>query len=147
MSAVVDANLVAALVLPLPYSHQVTERMLAWTQAGSELLAPVLLEYEVAAILRKAVVAEWLTGELALEAMGEILALSIRCLPPTAALHEQALRWADRLGHSKAYDAHYLALAEQEGLEFWTADRRLANGARQAGVDWAHWIGEGVTVG
>lgn len=147
MSAVVDANLIAALVLPLPYSDQVTKRMLAWTEAGGELLAPVLLEYEVVAILRKAVVAEWLTGDLALETMGEILALGIRCMPPTATLHEQALRWADRLGQSKAYDAHYLALAEQEGLEFWTADRRLANGAQQAGAEWVHWIGEVATVG
>ncbi|HSR30541.1 MAG TPA: type II toxin-antitoxin system VapC family toxin [Anaerolineae bacterium] len=61
---------------------------------------------------------------------------------PPVHLHERALRWADRLGHSKAYDAHYLALAEQEGIELWTADRRLANGAQQAGAHWVHWIGE-----
>jgi predicted nucleic acid-binding protein len=57
-------------------------------------------------------------------------------------LRERALRWADRLGHAKAYDAHYLALAEQEGLELWTADRRLSNGAQQAGAHCVHWIGE-----
>jgi predicted nucleic acid-binding protein len=32
--------------------------------------------------------------------------------------------------------------AEQEGAELWTADKRLANGARQAGVSWVHWIGQ-----
>jgi predicted nucleic acid-binding protein len=142
MSAVVDASLIAALVLPLPYSDQATQRIMAWKRAGLELLAPVLLEYEIAAILRKAVVAQWLTTDLAVEAIGRVLALSIRCLAPTAHLHERALRWADRLGHSKAYDAHYLALAEQEGIELWTADRRLANGSQQAGARWVHWIGE-----
>jgi predicted nucleic acid-binding protein len=142
MSAVIDANLIAAVVLPLPYSDQATERIMAWKQAGLELLAPVLLEYEVAAILRKAVVAQWLTTDLAVEAIGRILALNVRSLRPTAQLHERALRWADRLGHSKAYDAHYLALAEQEGIELWTADQRLANGAQQAGAHWVHWIGE-----
>jgi predicted nucleic acid-binding protein len=142
MSAVIDANLIAAVVLPLPYSDQATQRITAWKQAGFELLAPVLLEYEMAAILRKAVVAQWLTTDLAVEAIDKVLALNIRCLTPTAHLHERALRWADRLGYSKAYDAHYVALAEQEAVELWTADRRLANGAQQAGAHWVHWIGE-----
>jgi len=142
MSAVIDANLIAALVVPLPYSDQATQKIVAWRRAGVELLAPVLLEYEITAILRKAVVAQWLTTDLAVEAIGEILTLNIQCLAPTAHLHERALRWAERLGHSKAYDAQYLALAEQEGIELWTADRRLASGAQQAGAHWVHCIGE-----
>lgn len=142
MSVVIDANLIAAVVLPLPYSGQATERITRWKRAGVELLAPVLLEYEVAAVLRKAVVAGWLTTDLAIEAMRMILALNIQCLPPTASLHGQALRWAERLGHSKTYDAHYLALAEQEGVEMWTADRRLANRAKEAEAPWVRWIGE-----
>ncbi len=146
MSAVIDSNLIAAVVLPLPYSDQATQKIIAWKRAGAELLAPVLLEYEMAAILRKAVVARWLTTDLAVEVIGKVLALNVRCLTPTADLHERALRWADRLGHSKAYDAQYLALAEQEGIELWTADRRLANGAQQVGAHWVHWIGEVATV-
>ena len=141
MSFVIDANLVAAVVLPLPYSDQATQRIMEWKRAGLELLAPVLFEYEIAAVLRKAVVAQWLTTDLTVEAMDRILALDVRCLAPTAHLHEQALRWADRLGHSKTYDAHYLALAEQQGIDLWTADSRLTNTARQAGAPWVHWIG------
>jgi predicted nucleic acid-binding protein len=131
------------LVLPLPYSDQATQKIMAWKRAGLELLAPVLLEFEIAAVLRKAVIARWLTTDLAIEAIGRVLALNVRCLAPTAHLHERALRWADRLGHAKAHDAHYLALAAQEGIELWTADRRLAKGAQQAGARWVHWIGEG----
>jgi predicted nucleic acid-binding protein len=142
MSAVIDANLIAALVLPLAYSDRATQKVVAWEQAGFELLAPALLEYEVAAVLRKAVVAQWLTTDLALEAIDKVLALDVQCLAPTAHLHDRALCWADRLGHSKTYDAHYLALAEQEGIELWTAERRLADGAQQAGAHWVHWIGE-----
>ena len=142
MSLVIDANLASAIVLPLPYSEPATQCITGWKQDGVELLAPSLLEYEVVAVLRKAVVAGLLSTAIATEAMRRITALNIRCLPPTLELHERALLWADRLGHSKTYDAHYLALAEQQQAALWTADRRLVNGARQAGVTWVHWIGE-----
>ena len=57
---------------------------------------------------------------------------------------QSALRWAARLNQARAYDAFHLALAEELGAEFWTADRRLANAAQRAGATWAHWIGETV---
>lgn len=140
MNIVVDANLVAALALPLPYSEQVADKMAGWKRTGSELHAPLLLEYELASILRKAVVVGLITTDTATEAMRRLLDLGIRVWPPTVTLHASALQWAERLGQSKAYDAHYLALAEELGGELWTADRRLAHCARQAGKDWVRWI-------
>lgn len=142
MSIVVDANLVAALVLPLPYSDRAREVTAAWKQSISELVAPLLLEYEMATILRKAVAADLLTVDLADEAFQQILELGIRCLLPTPQLHASALRWAARLGQTKANDAHYVALAEQQQSELWTADRRLASAAHQAGMVWVHSLWE-----
>jgi len=55
---------------------------------------------------------------------------------------QAVLEWAGRLNQSRAYDAFYMALAEELGAEFWTADQRLARAAQQAGVTWTHWIGE-----
>ena len=72
----------------------------------------------------------------------ELQTLRIHYLAPSLELHVRAWYWADRLNHSKTYDVQYIALAELERADLWTADRRLANGARQAGVDWVHWIGE-----
>jgi len=37
------------------------------------------------------------------------------------------LELASQHGLTNAYDAQYLALAELEGYELWTADERLAN--------------------
>lgn len=142
MNIVVDANLVMALVLSLPYSDRAMAKMIAWKRTKTDLLAPLLLEYEVSAVLRKATVAGLLATETANEALRRILDLHICCLPLTRELHERALKWAERLGQTKTYDAHYMAVAEQQQAELWTADRRLVNQAHQAGVTWLHWIGK-----
>ena len=42
-------------------------------------------------------------------------------------IYEQALRRAQELNHPAAYDAHYIALAQIVGCDFWTADQRLLN--------------------
>lgn len=75
------------------------------------------MEYELANLLRRMVVGRVLTAEAGCVTLRQLLALSIHRVPPTPDLHERALLWAARLGQSKAYDAHYLALAEQLGIE------------------------------
>jgi predicted nucleic acid-binding protein len=37
---------------------------------------------------------------------------------------------ASQFNLAATYDAHYLALAERENCEFWTADERLYNSVR-----------------
>ena len=143
MSVVVDANLVVALILPLPYSDQAMHAAQVWKNNGIELYAPLLLEYEVASALRKAVFIDHMTSEAAVSAMHKLMALDIHTCAPTPELHARALHWAERLAHSKTYDAHYLALAEQLQTALWTADQRLVNSARRAGATWVYWIGAG----
>lgn len=142
MRIVLDANVVAALIIPLPYSDQVTHRMMDWQNTETGLFAPMLLEYEMVTVLRKAVVAEMITADEAADAIMSLLDLNIETVPPTQSLHDSALRWAEQLNQKVAYDAQYLALAEQLRVGLWTADQRLVNGARQVGATWVHWIGE-----
>jgi predicted nucleic acid-binding protein len=53
-----------------------------------------------------------------------------------------AFDWSTRLRQKAAYDGFYLAAADQLKAELWTADRSLANNAKQIGAKWVHWMGE-----
>ena len=139
---VVDANLSLAQVLPLPYSPAVIQRMRLWQDELPRILVPGLWEYEVVTGLRRACFQRLLSLEQAQSSLDELLGMELEVVPASPNLHLRALEWAEQLGQSRAYDAQYLALAEQEGAELWTGNRRLANGAASPGVDWVHWVGE-----
>jgi len=142
MSQVVDANLTIALMLPTPYSTQAQALWERWSAEAMDVFAPDLWAYEVTSALRKAAS---ITGMPSLEAeayLETLMCLGVQLVPPTLELDRLALRWAERLGQTVAYDAHYLALAETLGCDFWTADRRLADSAGADEAPWVHWIGE-----
>jgi predicted nucleic acid-binding protein len=139
---VLDANLVMALAVVLPYSERTTALVEGWQRDRIPLYAPLLWEYELATAVRKAVALGALLEGQAAVVLERMLKMSVRRVSPDTNLHLAALRWAERLGQVAAYDAQYLALAGRLGAEFWTADRRLAEEARACGVDWVHFVGE-----
>ncbi|MFN8497367.1 MAG: type II toxin-antitoxin system VapC family toxin [Anaerolineae bacterium] len=139
---VVDANIAIALALRYPYSPAAVERLITWHAAGDELFVPSLWQYEIVSVLRKAVAAKMLSPTDALEALDAIFALQVTEAPPSLDTHRLALAWAERLNQAAAYDAQYLATAEQLGAELWTADKRLALRAQQLGLSWVRHIEE-----
>ncbi|MYB42541.1 MAG: type II toxin-antitoxin system VapC family toxin [Chloroflexi bacterium] len=90
-----------------------------------ELHAPVLLAYELTSAMRTAERRARVPAEMASEALDNMIGAGI-------ALHEPApsetLRLARRLGVS-GYDAAYVALAAELGVECWSADERLVRAA------------------
>jgi len=141
MSQVVDANLAVALVLPTSYSTGAQVLWERWSAEAQDVFAPDLWAYEVTSALRKAMSITGMPFREAKVHLDTLMRLGVQLVPPTLELDRLALQWAERLGQTVAYDAHYLALAETLGVDFWTADRRLADSAG-AEVSWVHRIDE-----
>lgn len=131
----VDANIVLPLVLEGPVGSTLVGLWRRWEAEGRSLVAPTLLFYEIANVLRRYVVRGEINHDEALEALDAALRLQI-AIHNDADLHRRALVLSREHNLNAAYDAHYLALAERLQGEFWTADRRLY----QAVQDSLPWI-------
>ena len=132
---VIDANVALGLVLRLPYSEKVDRWMQDWQLEEAHLVVPTLWEYECLSGLRRAVAVRMISSNDAERIAADLLLLDFQRMPPNLALHQSALRWADRLGQSKAYDAQYVALAESLSAEFWTVDQHLSHSLQSLGVE------------
>ncbi len=142
MAVVVDASVVVNVLLAQQYSIQAEQCLDGWKSRGEPLYAPMHWYAEVVSALRFAVFKRKLHPKDA-EALVDLLPrIGVQVVDPSPALLKSALRWAERLSQRKAYDAQYVALAEQLVAELWSADQRLVNALQAQGASWAHWLGE-----
>jgi predicted nucleic acid-binding protein len=131
LTVVLDSNVLVAMVSADRRAEAVGRRVRALAESGEALHAPRLLRYEVAnALTRKVVTGEIDTGDAA-RAWRQVVAM-----PMT--LHDlddgpAAIEIALTLQRESAYDAAYVALAQELGAELLTLDGPLARNA--AGVD------------
>jgi predicted nucleic acid-binding protein len=133
----VDANLVIRLVAD-PDDEAVRQLWERWDADRRLIAAPTLLTYEVSNALYRYHRADMMTLATVRLALKAALALPVR-LYGEPALHHRARDLAARFALPAAYDAHYLALADWLGGEFWTADRRLG-GVVQEDLPWVHVV-------
>jgi len=132
LTVVVDANLVVALAIDRERGPLVDAQFRAWAAAGEIMHAPSLLRYEAANALARTVAAGDLSAAAAEDAFRAISALSI-------VLHEledgsPVLRLTAELKRRSAYDAAYIALAQELGAVLWTFDGPLARNAGGRGL-------------
>jgi predicted nucleic acid-binding protein len=128
---VVDASLALKWVLSEADSSTAITLLQKWNTDNMEVIAPALFTYEATNILYRQVV----TGKLSFDEVKKLLTklFSIGILLSFAQHKEisiRAMEISHRFGLSAAYDAHYLALAEHEKCEYWTADTCLWNAVR-----------------
>ena len=136
----IDSNIILKLVLVEDDSPVARAAWGSWEAAGTQVVAPPLFWYEVTSVLRNRTYRGRFIPEEGRAALDLIFELNISTVVPEG-LHQRAWELATRLGLPGAYDAHYLALAEDLGCEFLTADARLhrAIGGR---LDWVRLLEE-----
>ncbi len=130
---VVDSNLLIALGTGDPRADAVSNAVNDWLASGGELHAPELARYEIASGLVRLVGAGRISGDQAREVWSEIAGLPITFHP----LREggRTIEIATLLERSSAYDASYLALAEDLEAQLWTLDGPLARNAVSRGFE------------
>ena len=132
MRICLDASVVVDWVLPQGLQG---ERPLdgLLTQAD-ETLAPALLYAESTSTIRRLVYLRALTDEQGTGSINRIWSLPVTPVH-SEELYLGALRLADRLGHGKAYDTQYIAVAESAGATLITADRGMHTNAQRLGIE------------
>lgn len=131
MSIVIDASALVAFVTNEPAAPEVAELLQRWGSVGTELNAPALARYEIANALAKQAAAGNL-GDEAIDEAWEILDdLPIVYHPLRNG--PSVVRATLDLQRRSAYDAAYLALAEDLGADLWTLDGPLARNASARG--------------
>jgi|SRR5690242_8246093 len=145
---VVDTSVAIKWVIPEPDSATADALVQTWKTQGTTLIAPPLFAYEVANTLHQQVRKGKISLDEARKSLSQLLDPNqgpvLMFSPDPAinlALSMRALELAQQHGLPATYDAHYLALAEREGCEYWTADERLWN-AVKVRLPWVRWLGE-----
>lgn len=111
-----------------------------WTDRGIIVLAPTLLAYEATNVLHRQVRKGTLSLADARKALTEIILDLIDFdISYDSSLHTRAMQIAHQFGLPATYDAHYLALAESQECELWTADLRLWDAIKEK-LDWVRWM-------
>lgn len=127
---VVDASVLLAFYLPAePYKAQALALLSDATAGLVKFVVPTLTRYEVLNALSSAIRGVKPEQRLSVnDALEIVTAMSKLALEEhdIKGLEEQILKFSHE-HHRSAYDAAYLALAEQLGVDFWTGDERLYN--------------------
>jgi predicted nucleic acid-binding protein len=129
---VIDANITIKWVVKEADSRMADTLLTEWINQRKLLVVPVLFFSEIANILLKKVRRNILTIARAREATTFILDTKMEIhWPADPNISIKALEIAHAYNLPAVYDAHYLALAEREQCEFWTADERLYNSVKK----------------
>lgn len=139
MTLIIDASVAVQWVVPGHHTWAALALRADALYRGESLRAPALFAYEVTSVLRGSEAAGLLTRDEARAALNLILD-TVTLYPAVRVLSRRALEIAGLTAQRSAYDAHYIALAESEGCDYWTDDAPLVHAARGA-FPFVRWIG------
>ncbi|HEX6817410.1 MAG TPA: type II toxin-antitoxin system VapC family toxin [Ktedonobacterales bacterium] len=139
---VVDTSIAVKWMVQEADTANALALLAGWVGNGIMRLTPSLLVYETANALYQHV----RLGEIVLSGVSgamDDLYVTVLVLDAASdrALSVRAVEIAHQLGLGPAYDTQFLALAEQQDCEYWTADLRFWTTA-QSRFPQVRWLGE-----
>jgi predicted nucleic acid-binding protein len=139
---IVDASIAIKWTLNESDSSAALALLAHWNDEEIEVLAPALLAYEVTNALYRRVCKGEIPFEDARRGLTEIIFKVVEFdFPEDPDFNIRAMELGQQFGLPAAYDSHYLALAEREGCELWTADLRMWNSVNGK-LDWLRRLGD-----
>jgi predicted nucleic acid-binding protein len=141
-NVVVDTSLVLKWILNESDSSKALALLAKWSKERVVIRAPVLAAYEATNALYQQVRSGKFTLDAAKQGLTVIVleGLVFDFSSPLA-LSIRAMEFANRFNLPATYDTDYLALAELQGCEFWTADTRMWRVVKDQ-LSWVHWLGD-----
>jgi predicted nucleic acid-binding protein len=141
-TVVVDASLALKWVLSEADSNTAITLLQSWNTHNMEIIAPALFTYEATNILYRQIVTHKLSYEEVSKLLTKLFSIGILLnFVQHREISIRAMELALRFGLPAAYDAHYLALAEHDRCEYWTADSQLCNAVKDK-LPWVHQLSE-----
>ena len=141
-NVVVDASIALKWTINEADSSTALALLADWTNREIEVHAPSLLAYEVTNALYLRVRKGEIPFYDASRGLTEIIYKVVEFdFPEDPDFNIRAMELGQQFGLPAAYDSHYLALAEREGCELWTADLRMWNSVNGK-LDWLRRLGD-----
>ncbi len=141
-AVVVDTSIAIKWVLNEADSAVALALLAEWRNKKTAMLAPALLAYEASNTLYQNVRRGKITFDTAKQGLTKVILVGLQLdFSQDPALGIRAIELANNFSLPATYDSYYLALAEREHCNFWTADTRLWT-AVQGKLSWVRWMGD-----
>ncbi len=141
-AVVVDTSIAIKWVLNEADSAVALALLAEWRNKKTAMLAPALLAYEASNTLYQNVRRGKITFDTAKQGLTKVILVGLQLdFSQDPALGIRAIELANNFSLPATYDSYYLALAEREHCNFWTADTRLWT-AVQGKLLWVRWMGD-----
>lgn len=139
---VVDTSIVIKWIIKESDSDIAMALLADWTNTAVAVIAPAILAYEVTNALYQRVRREEITILQAQQLLSTVFLSDITILfSQSQHISTRAIELAHRFRLPATYDAQYLALAESQGCELWTADTKMWRAVKEQ-IPWVHHMND-----
>ncbi len=136
----VDASLAVAWLFDEEYSRNADALRREWRERDVQMIGPALFHPEVASAIRQRVHFKQILPAEGEEVFSVYLDIPIKIIDD-ADVYRLAWQLAGKFNLPVCYDMQYLAVAELQDCELWTADKKLAVSLRGK-ENRVRWVGE-----